>query len=90
MLTPLWQTIGRGIRGGCPVHVGFVDYAFAPRSFAPGTAADTPESSVLVQCLRQLEQAMDSTINRADQEVARLLYQPFHDALATTRGLRFA
>lgn len=90
MLTPLWQTVGRGIRGGCPVHIGFVDYAFAPRSFESNTTPDTPESSVLVQSLRQLEQAMDPTINHADHQVARLLYQPFHDALAATRGLRLA
>jgi hypothetical protein len=90
MLTPLWQTIGRGIRGGCPVHIGFVDYAFAPRSFEADATPDTPDSSVLVQSLRQLKQAMDPTINRADHEVARLLYLPFHDALAATRGLRLA
>lgn len=88
MLTPLWQTIGRGIRGGSPVHIGFVDNAFAPLSFDSKGAADTPESSVLVQCLRQLELAMDPKINPREHEVARLLYQPFHDALAATKGLR--
>jgi len=25
LLTPLWQTVGRGIRNDCPVFVGFVD-----------------------------------------------------------------
>lgn len=88
MLTPLWQTIGRGIRGGCPVMVGFVDQAFAPLSFEDGERPDTPDSSVLVQSLGQLGQAMDPSSNPGEHEVARLLYQPFHDALAHTEGLR--
>lgn len=90
MLTPLWQTIGRGIRGGCPVFAGFVDNAFAPLSFASDGKMDTPDSSVLVQCIKQLERAMSSDTNAAEHEVARLLYQPFYDALARTEGLRYA
>ena len=89
MLTPLWQTVGRGIRGGCPIFIGFVDYAFAPLSFEGGDRADSADSSALVQSLRQLEQAMDPKTNRTEYDVARLLYQPFHDALANTEGLRF-
>lgn len=88
MLTPLWQTVGRGIRGGCPVLVGFVDQAFAPLSFEGDDGSDTPESSVLAQCLRQLEQAMDPGSNPGEHDVAKLLYQPFHDALASIEGLR--
>jgi|GEM_PF-1767475 len=88
MLTPIWQTVGRGIRGGCPVFIGFVDHAFAPQSFEGAGSGDTPESSALVQCLRQLEQAMDPIRNQSEYEVARLLYEPFHDALANTEGLR--
>jgi hypothetical protein len=88
MLTPLWQTVGRGIRGGRPVYIGFVDYAFAPLSFDGDNRGDTIDSSALVQCLRQLEQAMDPDINRNEHEVARLLYEPFCNALASTEGLR--
>jgi hypothetical protein len=88
MLTPLWQTVGRGIRGGCPVFIGFVDYAFAPQSFDGESGGDSADSSALVQCLRQLEQAMDPGQNHLDHEVAQLLYKPFHDALAQTEGLR--
>jgi hypothetical protein len=88
MLTPLWQTVGRGIRGGRPVYIGFVDYAFAPLSFGGDNRGDTIDSSALVQCLRQLEQAMDPDINRNEHEVARLLYEPFRNALASTEGLR--
>jgi hypothetical protein len=90
MLTPLWQTVGRGIRGGSPVFTGFVDRAFAPLSFDGNQRGDTAESSVLVQSLRQLEMAMDPKINPAEHEVAKLLYQPFHDALSKTEGLRYA
>ena len=84
MLTPLWQTIGRGIRNGCPVHIGFVDRQFAPLSFEG--KSDTPESSVLVQAIRQLELAMQSG-DGPDSEVPALLYRPFLDALLKTRGL---
>lgn len=85
LLTPLWQTIGRGIRGGSPVFVGFVDRSFAEQSFAG--SKDTPESSVLVQCIRQLALAIDSKTNPTEHDVARLLYQPFFEALSKTRGL---
>jgi hypothetical protein len=84
MLTPLWQTIGRGIRNGCPVHIGFVDRQFAPMSFEGNR--DTPESSVLVQAIRQLELAMGTGDSR-DAQVPELLYRPFLDALLKTRGL---
>jgi hypothetical protein len=88
LLTPIWQTVGRGIRGGCPVFVGFVDYAFAPHSFDAREGGDTGDSSVLVQCLHQLEQAMTSGSDESARGVAKLLYEPFHDALAKTEGLR--
>jgi hypothetical protein len=84
MLTPLWQTIGRGIRNGCPVHIGFIDRQFAPMSFED--KRDTPESSVLVQAIRQLELAM-RVGEGPDAEVPELLYRPFLDALLKTRGL---
>jgi hypothetical protein len=88
LLTPIWQTVGRGIRGGCPVFVGFVDYAFAPHSFDALEGGDSGDSSVLVQCLHQLEQAMTTGSDEAARDVAKLLYEPFHDALAKTEGLR--
>lgn len=86
MLTPLWQTIGRGIRNGCPVHIGFIDRQFAPLSFDGAT--DTPDSSVLVQALRQLDVAMASSDPTA-RTLAELLYQPFRDALSKTKGLAY-
>lgn len=86
MLTPLWQTIGRGIRNGCPVHIGFVDRQFAPLSF--DGAADSPNSSVLVQALSQLDVAMAS-FDPTARTLAKLLYQPFRDALFKTKGLAY-
>ncbi|MDB5577513.1 MAG: hypothetical protein JWR80_2689 [Bradyrhizobium sp.] len=86
MLTPLWQTIGRGIRNGCPVHIGFVDRQFAPLSF--DGARDSADSSVLVQALRQLDVAMAAS-DPAVRSIAELLYRPFRDALSLTRGLAY-
>jgi hypothetical protein len=88
MLTPLWQTVGRGIRGGSPVFIGFVDCAFAPLSFDGAESGDTPNSSALVQSLRQLQLAMDKIANPSEHEVATLLYKPFYDALSRTEGLK--
>ncbi|MFL7904325.1 hypothetical protein ACJ41P_24560 [Azospirillum argentinense] len=88
MLTPLWQTVGRGIRGGCPVFIGFIDYKFAPQSFDGAEDGDTADTSALVQCIRQLELAMDPTRNPTGHDVARRLYEPFHDALSKTQGLK--
>lgn len=92
MLTPLWQTIGRGIRGGCPVFIGFVDYKFAPLSFDRRNSddpKDTGKSSALVQAITQLRLAMDPKNNRNEHEVARLLYEPFYEALSKTEGLHY-
>lgn len=85
LLTPLWQTIGRGIRGGCPVFVGFVDAKFAPRSFE--REQDDAHSSVLVQALQQLRIAMNDGTRLQERLICERLYQPFHDALARTEGL---
>jgi len=43
MLTPLWQTVGRGIPRRVSVFIGFVDYAFAPLSFDGNESGDTPK-----------------------------------------------
>ncbi|SDE32336.1 pPIWI_RE_Z domain-containing protein [Belnapia rosea] len=84
LLTPLWQTIGRGIRNGCPVMVGFMDRQFAPRSF-DRDGDDTGDSSVLVQIVDELRFAMR---DRHEGEVAQRLYAPFLGALERTRDLR--
>ncbi|MDV2858654.1 hypothetical protein [Oceanimonas sp. CAM02] len=90
LLAPLWQTTGRGIRGGCPVFVGFVDERFAPHSFeCIDNKPDTPGSSVLVQMVKQLQQAMDPRYNPNEHDIAQLLYEPFYLALKQTQGLQY-
>jgi hypothetical protein len=74
LITQLWQTIGRGIRGGAPVYVGFVDERFAPQVYAGSPQAETEESSCLLACMRTLEDALNSPANG---ELARRLYAPF-------------
>jgi hypothetical protein len=86
LLTQLWQAIGRGLRGGAPVFVGFVDAAFADHSFAGH--ADTPATSALVQVIRQLELAMRNPEPRASK-IAGWLYGPFLKTLKDTRRLNF-
>lgn len=86
MLTPLWQTIGRGIRGGVPVFVGFVDRQFAPGSM-DGAGGDTPDSSVIVQAIHELEMAVDPVSNPGGHAVAARLYGAFLEALRRTEGL---
>ena len=87
LLTPLWQTVGRGIRGGSPVFVGFVDRQFAPHSFKD--KQDTSHSSVLVEIIRQLESATDPASNPREHDIARLLYGPFLAALKQTKILNY-
>jgi len=87
MLTLLWQTVGRGIRRGCPVFAGFVDKQFAPRSFEG--AKDSAASSVIGQAIKQLEEAMEPRRGPVEHRVAQLLYAPFYAALCKTRGLNY-
>lgn len=84
LLTPLWQTVGRGIRNGCPVFVGFVDRQFAPHSFDLGDEPDTGASSVLIQIVEELRLAMKDPV---EGDIAHRLYAPFLGALARTQGL---
>ncbi len=86
LLTPLWQAIGRGIRGGVPVFVGFVDRQFAPGSM-DGNAPDTPDSSALVLARDELRRAVDLEVNPKGHGIASRLYGPFLEALSRTEGL---
>jgi hypothetical protein len=87
MLTPLWQTIGRGIRGGVPIFVGFVDRQFAPQRM-DGSGDDTADSSVLLRAVGELEFAVDSASNPSGYSIASRLYGPFLEALRRTEGLK--
>ncbi|MEE7462088.1 hypothetical protein MFUR16E_12690 [Methylobacterium fujisawaense] len=86
LLTPLWQAVGRGIRGGVPVFVGFVDRQFAPGSM-DGNAPDTPDSSALVLARDELRRAIDVEVNPKGHGIASRLYGPFLEALSRTEGL---
>ncbi|MFZ6654735.1 hypothetical protein [Undibacterium sp. TJN19] len=79
LITSIWQTIGRGIRGGVPVYVGFVDERFAPGIYKSPAVADTVYSSCLKQCEKTLENAING--DGIDQKIAKTLYQPFRDML---------
>lgn len=74
LITQLWQTIGRGIRGGAPVYVGFVDERFAPQTFAGTPQAESLATSCLLACMKTLENALDSPTHG---DLARRLYAPF-------------
>lgn len=78
LLTSLWQTIGRGIRGGVPVFVGFVDERFAPGVYKSPPEADTEYSSCLKQCEKTLGNALTES---AEKHIAITLYQPFFEAI---------
>ena len=91
MISNIWQTIGRGIRGGVPVYVGFIDNAFAPESFPrflepENDTMDRPETSILVECINQVDYALEQSGGR---ELADALYKPFYDALKDTLHLHY-
>ena len=78
LVTSLWQTIGRGIRGGVPIYVGFIDKKFSPGVFESPPRQDTSNSS----CLKQCQETLQSVVREgADKVVAEWLYRPFLDAL---------
>jgi hypothetical protein len=83
LLTPLWQTIGRGIRGGAPIYVGFVDAKFSPGDFEG--EPDTPARSCLRQVLEQLRNALNPLAN-PEYAIAQKLYQPLYECLERMFG----
>lgn len=83
LVTSLWQTIGRGIRGGVPIYVGFIDKKFAPGVFDNPPRRDTANSSCLKQCQKTLQEAMN---DGTDKAVAERLYLPFLDGLSRLFG----
>jgi hypothetical protein len=78
LITPLWQAIGRGIRGGVPVHAAFVDARFSPGLFEGET--DTPQKSCLLQVSVQLRAALDPQSN-PEWQIAEKLYGPLYGCL---------
>jgi hypothetical protein len=77
LMTSLWQTIGRGIRKGVPVYVGFIDSQFSPGTFSSPPKTDTCNSS----CLLQMKETLSESFDSEEGEVAKTLYLPLFNAL---------
>ncbi|MFD9518823.1 hypothetical protein [Streptomyces sp. NPDC059979] len=89
-LVTMWQVIGRLVRGGVPARVVFVDAAFAPalaKALSPRFGTNTvPPADGLLQALGAILTPYftgSAAVDPADAQLARLLYQPFHNALST-------
>ncbi|WP_250123160.1 hypothetical protein [Chroococcidiopsis sp. CCMEE 29] len=83
-MVAILQTIGRGMRNGCPVAVYFVDAAWAPQS-----AKDKPDSgrySMLVQMRIILEECMTHP-NPVTREIYQELYGAFLKPLQWIEGV---
>src|SRR6266850_558624 len=88
LLTPIWQTIGRGIRGGVPVYTAFIDAKFSPGHFEG--VRETPDGSCLMKVLEVLRDATDSRMN-GDWLTAQKLYGPIYECLDRMfQGMRSA
>lgn len=85
-MVAILQTIGRGMRDGCPVAVYFVDAAWAARSTRG--EPDSPRDSMLVQMRGILEECVTHQ-DPVKREIYRELYTPFLDALRRTEGIVF-
>jgi hypothetical protein len=77
-MVAILQTIGRGMRNGCPVAVHFVDAAWAPRS--TGEKADDGRTSMLVQMRLILEECVAHE-DPAIRAIYRELYMAFLEPL---------
>ena len=85
-MVAILQTIGRGMRNGCPVAVHFIDAAWAPRS-----TADKPDDgrvSMLVQMRLILEDCI-AHCDPIDREIYRELYSAFLEPLREVERVVF-
>lgn len=80
----IWQTIGRGVRGGVPILVYFLDKMFAPLS-AKGKQ-DDETTSLLVGIIKVLDSWMNDP-RPYQRTVARELYGIFLEILKNTEDL---
>lgn len=83
-MVSLWQTAGRGVRGGSAVRIHFVDSAFAPRSAEQGV--DTARTSLLVAIRDALKRALAS--GGDDARMVKILYGPWMQTISNIEGLR--
>ena len=89
-LVALWQTAGRGVRGGSSVRVHFCDAAFAPNS-ARGER-DNEETSLLVAMRKELDRYLNNDTQAdgpddREREVCRSLYEPWAAMLSNIANL---
>lgn len=83
------QTIGRGMRNGCPVAVYFVDAAWAIKSTkGDPEIPDTERGSMLVQMRAILEECVAHP-DPAIREIYRELYGAFLEPLRRVEGVVF-
>jgi hypothetical protein len=76
------------VRGGCDARVFFCDAAFARLTATSVEGGDTEVSSLLVNMRRVLRPYFTEVCPSAtDQELVRVLYGPFYDALARIQGV---
>lgn len=85
-MVPVLQTIGRGMRGGSPVQVFFVDAAWAPESARGET--DRARSSMIVMMRDILEKCVRHP-DPAIRETYSELYGPFLEPLRDIRNIEY-
>lgn len=86
LMVDILQAIGRGMRGGRPVQVFFVDAAWAPNS--AGDEAERPGQSMLVEMLEILTDCVTHS-EPTHRAIYRELYLPFFRPFRNIRGVLF-
>ena len=86
LMVAILQTIGRGMRNGCPVSVYFVDAAWAPQS-ARGKP-DSPRDSMLVQMRVILEECVQHE-DPVIREIYEELYLAFLEPLRAIKNIKY-
>jgi hypothetical protein len=87
VFTQIWQAVGRGIRGGVPVIVAFIDEKWAPKS-ARRKGGDTEETSLflsMLSCYQGYLEGNEGSIY--DQKLACALYREPIEALKNIEGM---
>ena len=82
LLVPIWQVIGRLVRGGQAAHVYFCDGAFMPRR---EDGSLDGEASLLLNMLEVLRPYCEG--DAEDAELVKALYSPLYHALSNLKGV---
>lgn len=89
MAVALLQTIGRGMRNGCPVQCFFIDSAWATNSTKSDPhLLDTHETSMLVQLINILKSCVKH-VDPMKRTIYQELYTAFLEPLKKTTNLRY-